>query len=168
MKIPGEEEQARQTADRLQVSEHAAAIGRVCMALLGSQSEAQDALLETLRAALAERREDAPKAWLLAVARRNCARRLEARSREREIRSSLPSATGALPASAERPSMAQRARRLLDEIRPSEREALVLRFAGELSFRELGEATGIDEEMARKRTSRGLWRMRALLGEERS
>ena len=63
--------------------------------------------------------------------------------------------------------MPQRARRLLSEIRPSEREALVLRFAAELSFGELAEAAGIDEATARRRVSRGLARMRALLGEEK-
>ena len=48
------------------------------------------------------------------------------------------------------------------------REALVLRFAGDLSFREVGVACGIDEAAARKRVSRGLCRLRALLGEDES
>jgi RNA polymerase sigma-70 factor (ECF subfamily) len=64
--------------------------------------------------------------------------------------------------------LARRARQLLDEIRPSEREALVLRFAAELSFRELGAACGIDEAAARKRVSRGLQRLRSLLNEDKS
>ena len=72
------------------------------------------------------------------------------------------------PVSGERLSMARRARVLLAEIRPTEREALVLRFAGELSFREVGQACNIDEAAARKRVSRGLARLRALLGEDKS
>jgi RNA polymerase sigma-70 factor (ECF subfamily) len=63
--------------------------------------------------------------------------------------------------------MAARARRLLGEIRPTEREALVLRFAADLSFREVGDACGIDEAAARKRVSRGLSRLRSLLGEDK-
>ncbi len=64
--------------------------------------------------------------------------------------------------------MAARARKLLDEVRPTEREALVLRFAADLSFREVGQACGIDEAAARKRVSRGLLRLRSLLGEDKS
>ena len=154
------------------VSQHAAVLGRVCMALLGSQSEAQQALQDTLLAALSEptgpRGDGATRAWLCGIARRKCAQRLAARTRERELRQSTSAAPGAAETSADRPSMPQRARRLLGEIRPSEREALVLRFAAELSFAELGEAAGIDEATACKRVSRGLSRMRALLGEEKS
>ena len=64
--------------------------------------------------------------------------------------------------------MARRARLLLGEIRPTEREALVLRYAAELSFREVAQACGIDEAAARKRVSRGLLRLRTLLGEDKS
>lgn len=162
----------RAGAAELLIELHAAAIGRVCMALLGSQSEAEDALQETLLAALngleSFRNEGTLRAWLLSIARRCCARRLEARSRERELRRSLPQAPEAAGPTAERLSMARRARQLLDEVRPTEREALVLRYAAELSFRELGQACGIDEATARKRVSRGLLRLRALLGEEKS
>jgi RNA polymerase sigma-70 factor (ECF subfamily) len=142
------------------------------MALLGSQSEAEDALQETLLAALngleSFRNEGTLRAWLLSIARRCCARRLEARSRERELRRSLPQTTTDAGENAERQTMARRARRLLDEIRPSEREALVLRYAAELSFREVGQACGVDEATARKRVSRGLLRLRTLLGEDKS
>ena len=160
----------RQRAATLLVDEHGSAIGRACMALLGSQSEAEDALQETLMAALdgleSFRGDGTVRAWLLSVARRRCAKRLEARSRERSLKDRLPSVEAA--PSAERSSMAARARRLLDDIRPTEREALVLRFAAELSFREVGEACGIDEAAARKLVSRGLARLRSLLGEDKS
>ena len=162
----------RAGAAELLVQLHARAVGRVCMALLGSQSEAEDALQETLLAALngleSFRNEGTLRAWLLSIARRACARRLEARSRERELRRSLPEPATDTANSAERQTMARRARRLLDDIRPSEREALVLRYAAELSYREVGQACGIDEATARKRVSRGLLRLRALLGEEKS
>lgn len=163
----------RERAASLLVEEHAKAIGRVCMALLGSQSEAEDVLQETLLAALdgleSFRGDGTLRAWLLSVARRRCARRLEARGRERDLKQSLAAPEAADAAvSAERASMALRARKLLDEVRPTEREALVLRFAAELSFREVGQACGIDEAAARKRVSRGLARLRSLLGEDKS
>ena len=160
----------RDRAAALLIDQHARAIGRTCMALLGSQTEAEDALQETLLAALdgleSFRADGTLRAWLLSVARRRCARRLEARTRELELKQSL-TAPDAEP-SAERLSMARRARQLLGEIRPTEREALVLRFAAELSYREVGQACGIDEAAARKRVSRGLARLRSLLGEDKS
>ena len=167
----GRKDRAR--AAELLVTEHGRAIGRTCMALLGSQSEAEDALQETLVAALdgleAFRGDGTLRAWLGSVARRRCARRLTERSRERDAKQLLRAGeTTAETGNGERLSMARRARLLLDDIRPTEREALVLRFAAELSFREVGEACGIDEAAARKRASRGLARLRALLGEDES
>ena len=160
----------RERAAALLIERHAPALGRTCMALLGSQTEAEDALQETLVAALdgleGFRGDGTLRAWLMSVARRRCARRLEARSRERELKQQLTAPEA--EASAERLSMARRARLLLDDIRPTEREALVLRFAAELSFREVGQACGIDEAAARKRVSRGLARLRSLLGEDKS
>jgi RNA polymerase sigma-70 factor (ECF subfamily) len=163
----------RQRAAQLLVSDHARAIGRICMALLGSQSEAEDALQETLVAALdgldSFRGDGTLRGWLGSVARRRCARRLTERSRERDAKQLLRADEAiAETGNGERRSMARRARVLLDDIRPTEREALVLRFAAELSFREVGEACGIDEAAARKRVSRGLARLRVLLGEDKS
>jgi RNA polymerase sigma-70 factor, ECF subfamily len=160
----------RETAAELLIERHARALGRACMALLGSQSEAEDALQETLLAALDGlekfRGEGSLRAWLLSIARRRCARRLSARTRERALEHELNAPE--VGQSAERVSLALRARRLLSEVRPTEREALVLRFGAELSFREVGEACGIDEAAARKRVSRGLSRLRSLLGEDES
>lgn len=160
----------RNAAAGLLVEAHAVPLGRACMALLGSQSEAEDALQETLLDALRGlegfRGEGSMRAWLLAIARRRCARRLEARGRERQLAVAVQAPS--TPASAEELSLARRARSLLSEVRPSEREALVLRFESGLSFREVGEACGIDEAAARKRVSRGLSRLRALLAEDES
>lgn len=162
----------RAAAAELLVALHAKAVGRVCLALLGQQTDAEDALQETLLSALngleSFRNEGTLRAWLLSIARRCCARRIEARARERDARRSLPAPEAEAPALAERLSMARRARLLLEEIRPTEREALVLRYAAELSFREVGQACGVDEATARKRVSRGLVRLRALLGEDKS
>jgi RNA polymerase sigma-70 factor, ECF subfamily len=157
---------AREQAASLLVAQHGLAVGRVCMALLGSQSDAEGALQETLQAALdglpSSCAEGALRACLLGMARRRCARRLETSAREKLRQNHGPVAR--LPG-ADRLSLAERARRLLDDVRPTEREALVLRFTAELSFRELGHACEIDEASAQKRVARGLARLRVLLGE---
>jgi RNA polymerase sigma-70 factor (ECF subfamily) len=152
--------------------EHGLAVGRLCMALLGSQAEAQDLLQETLLAAYDSfdewRREGSLRAWLCGIARRQCARHLERKLR-RERRLRLVHDANETELSEELALLRQRAehaRLALEQIRPSEREALVLRYAGELSFRDVALACGIDEAAARKRVSRGLARLREALKEE--
>jgi RNA polymerase sigma-70 factor (ECF subfamily) len=148
------------------IQQHAGAIGRTCMALLGSQVEAEQALRETLAAANdgfeSRPAQHSLRAWLLGIARQRCAARLAARARERVTRLGSGAPAGA------RQSMPERARRLLDDVRPSEREALVLRFTAELSCQEVAQACGVDEVSARKRISGGLARVVSLLSEEKS
>jgi RNA polymerase sigma-70 factor, ECF subfamily len=154
--------------------QHGAAIGRVCMALLGVQSEAEEVQQETLLAAFqgmaAFRGEGTVRAWLFGIARRLCARRLETRvQQERKLRLVHDSSSTEKLADAEieRRQRAERMRRLLGELKPSEREVLLLHYEAELSFRDIGGALGIDEAAARKRASRGLARLRELMaGEE--
>lgn len=150
---------------------HGASIGRLCMSLLGSQSEADEALQETLLAAydaMAQYRGDGSvRAWLFGIARRICARRVETRAR-REQKLRLVHAEGdSAPGTEELVSArrdAERVRHALDQLKPSERDAVLLRFEGELSFREVATACGIDEAAARKRVSRALDHLRTLLG----
>ena len=149
--------------------QHGAAIGRLCMALVGSQSEAEDLAQETLLAALAGisdfRGEGSIRAWLFGIARRKCARHLERHSRrEARLRLIHDATRGELADEllAKR-QRAETARAALETIRPSEREAVVLRYAAELSFRDVGVACGIDEAAARKRVSRALARLREKL-----
>jgi RNA polymerase sigma-70 factor (ECF subfamily) len=158
--------------------QHGAAIGRLCMALVGSQADAEDLTQETLLAAHdafdSWRGEGSIRAWLFAIARRKCARHLETRTTGRarlELLRDEPA--GPNPADAAQVmsavfdrQLAARARKALAEIRPSEREALILRYAGGLSFREVAAACGIDEAAARKRVSRAHARLRAELDPE--
>lgn len=151
---------------------HGAALGRLCMALVGTQAEAEDLVQETLLAAHDAfedfRGEGSIRAWLSGIARKKCARHLE-RGVRRESRLRLvhdsTRADGA-DEQFQRRQRAERARAALEQIRPSEREAVVLRYAAELSFREVGEACGIDEAAARKRVSRALARLRDALVKE--
>jgi RNA polymerase sigma-70 factor (ECF subfamily) len=152
--------------------QHGAAIGRLCMALVGSQADAEDLTQETLLAAhdafASWRGDGSIRAWLFGIARRKCARHLETRSAGRAklelLRDDAPAPDPADTA-ADR-QLAARARKALAEIRPSEREALILRHAGGLSFREVAAACGIDEAAARKRVSRAHARLREELEAE--
>lgn len=151
---------------------YAAPLGRLCMAFTGSQAESEELVQETLLAAFDAfpqfRAEASVRAWLFGIARRICGRHMEVRSR-REARLRLVHDVsrgrdaGEIALERER---AERARVALAKLKPSEREAVVLRYEGELSFRELAMACGVDEAAARKRVSRALARLRADLGEE--
>lgn len=61
---------------------------------------------------------------------------------------------------------AERVRSALERLKPSERDAVVLRYEADLPYREIGRACGIDEVAARKRVSRALARMKTLLKDE--
>ena len=51
----------------------------------------------------------------------------------------------------------------LEKLKPSEREALALRYVADLSHREIAETCGLDEAAARKRISRALDRLRSVM-----
>jgi len=151
---------------------YAAPLGRLCMAFTGSQAESEELVQETLLAALDAlpqyRGDGTFRAFLFGIARRLCGRHVEMRGR-REARLRLVHDTSksrdADELTQER-ELAERARAALAKLKPSEREAVVLRYEGDLSFRELSVACGVDEAAARKRVSRALARLRADLGEE--
>ena len=147
-------------------------LGRLCMAFTGSQAESEELVQETLIAAYGAfaqfRGDGSVRAWLFGIARRICGRHTELRQR-RESRLKLVHDTGRGLDAAELSLLrerAERARAALAKLKPSEREAVVLRYEAELSFREVAEASGVDEAAARKRVSRALARLRADLGEE--
>ena len=150
---------------------YALPLGRLCMAFIGSQAEAEELVQETLLAAFDAfpqyRGEGSVRAFLFGIARRLCGRHVEMRAR-REARLRLVHDTGRGRDAGELALERERARRARDalaKLKPSEREAVVLRYEGELSFREVAAACGVDEAAARKRVSRALSRLRAELGE---
>ncbi len=145
------------------------AIGRLCMAITGSQAEADDLTQETLLAAhdafATYRGDGSIRSWLLGIARRKCARHIERRTR-REAKLRLVHDATRQPETEELLAVRRRAeaaRAALDQVRPSEREALLLRYVSELSYREVGSACGIEEAAARKRVSRAIATLRHVL-----
>jgi RNA polymerase sigma-70 factor, ECF subfamily len=155
---------------------HHVVLGRLAMALLGSQADADEAVQETLlrahRAMASYRAEGSVKAWLCGIARHVCAHMLETRRRGRELLELVPPTGDDGCAKREARdvfAMRRRARALrvaLDKLKPSEREALALRYVADLSHREIAEACGLDEAAARKRISRALDRLRSVMPTE--
>jgi len=151
-------------------------LGRLAMALVGSQADADEVVQETLlrahRAMPTYRGEGSVKAWLCGIARHVCAHVLETRKRGTNLGDELAVVPGEGPGdgtSRDAFELRRRARALrgaLDQLKPSEREALVLRYVADLSHREIAVACGIDEAAARKRISRALARMRSVLPAE--
>lgn len=148
---------------------HGPALGRVCMALLGSQADADEAVQESLLAAhrgfAGFRRDGTVRAWLFGIARHVCARRLEGRRRDQRLLEVVP-ADGAADDGFATRQRARLVRRGLEQLKPSERDALVLRYVADLSHREIAVACQIDEAAARKRVSRALEALRSVLPAE--
>jgi RNA polymerase sigma-70 factor (ECF subfamily) len=157
------------TATALCARRYGPALGRLCMAMLGSQSEADDLVQDTLLVAhhswATYRGEGTLGAWLFSIARRRCARHLERRARQ-EAHLRLVHDAERQPLTDEmmvRRQRAERARAALEAVRPSEREALLLRYVAELSYEEVGQACGVEQTAARKRVSRGLASLKRLV-----
>jgi len=160
-------------ATALCAREHGAALGRLCMAMLGSQGEAeevaQDVLIAAHGAMASFRFEGSVRAWLFGIARRVCAKRIAKRARRSQLLHLVHDAdTAALGPHdlVARREAARKVRGALERLKPTEREALLLRYQAGLGFREVAEAFGIEEAAARKRASRGLAALRKILDPE--
>jgi RNA polymerase sigma-70 factor (ECF subfamily) len=151
---------------------YGAPLGRLCMAFTGSQAEAEELVQETLLAAHDAfpqfRGDGSIRSFLFGIARRTCARHVERRVR-RDARLRLVRDEGSgvdASESAIARQRAERARAALEDLKPTEREALLLRYEADLSFREVADACGCDEAAARKRVSRALIRLREILKDD--
>lgn len=164
---------ALQAADYREVTAIAArrygtALGRLCMAMIGTQAVAEELAQETLLTAHNSlgnwRRDSTLRAWLFGIARNKCLKHVETQRRQSSKLFLLKTEAGdAADDLLHRRRLAMRAREALDQVRPSEREALLLRYTGELSFREVAAAAGVEEPTARQRVSRALARLREVL-----
>ena len=133
------------------IREHGAVLGRVCMALLGDAGAAEWALERVAAEAGAAKVDDSKDilARLMGMVRAACANQL----------SKPPIRTDRAPETApeRRPQgEATLARAALGELKPTEREAVVLHIVGGLDAAHVAEACGIDLATARSRIARGV------------
>lgn len=121
-------------------------LAAVCMALLGDAREAEQALLDSCRRALATPDRPDPTAArsaIFGICRRECVRRLERR----------PALTVASAPAFPDPSTPTGARAALARLYPSARDALILRSLAGLDWADVARACGTDESTSRARWS---------------
>jgi len=133
-------------------------------------TDADDCLQETFIAALrAYPRAHAGnlRAWVLTIARRKAIDHQRARSRGArpvaEVEHLVDRANSAPAADSEAIAMNPRHTAIwaaVAELPPGQRAAIVLRFAVDLRYREVGEALGTSEEAARRNVHEGLKKLR--------
>jgi RNA polymerase sigma-70 factor (ECF subfamily) len=164
---------AYRDAVALSARHHGIALGRFCMALLGDAAEAEETTQETLIAAFDAfpqyRGEGSVRGFLFGIARRLCAKRLTTLVRRERRLQLVHDATPESQTPADlldRRRRAMRVRDALEALKPSEREAVVLRYESGLPYREIAELMAIDEPAARKRVSRALLQLRTTLTDE--
>ena len=117
----------------------------------------QETFLSAMRAYPATRIEN-PRAWVLTIAHRKALDHHRARARR-------PVPVGAVPDEPATPDgggpgSADGVWGRVAELPPKQRAALLLRFAGDLSHREVAKALGCSEEAARRSAHEGLKRLR--------
>lgn len=144
------------------LDEHAEPIHRFLVALVGPQ-EAEDALQETLIAALRAYPRLRPgsnvRAWGFSIARNKAIDSTRARGR-RPVPVDGAGDQLVAPAAPEADAELWAAVR---ELPPRQRTAVALRFAADLTHRDVGAAMGCTEEAARRSAADGLKRLREVL-----
>jgi RNA polymerase sigma factor (sigma-70 family) len=146
------------------LDEHAPSVLAFLRGMVGPQ-DAEDCLQDTFLAALRAYPRAEPgnlRAWVLTIARRKAIDHHRSR-----VRRPLPVADPAEVAggqAGDRPlGMGQRDSAIwaaVAELPPAQRAAVVLRFAIDLRYREVGEAMGCSEEAARRSVHEGLKKLR--------
>jgi len=123
--------------------EHARAVYRLLLAILGSAEDAQDAMSEVfLKAARQDwRRVRNPRAYLLASARHQAISMLRRRKRERPVAPSDIRFFDAGNLDPEHVALAHRVEAALRELPPEQREVVVLKVYEGLTFAEIAAIT---------------------------
>lgn len=164
--LEGDREAFRTLVDR-----HYERCVRIAMHILGNREDAEDAVQDTfLRAyrhlARYEERERFA-AWLLRILTNQCRTQL-ARRRTEAARSAPGDFDAAAlpldePPPSERAGLREELRRALAHLPAEQREAVVLRFAEDLTYDEMAAITGAGVSALKMRVQRACARMRALL-----
>jgi RNA polymerase sigma-70 factor (ECF subfamily) len=153
---------------------HGPGLGRFCTALVGDAAEAEEIAQETLLGAFESfatfRAESSVRSWLFGIARKKCLKLLEGRRRAHKHRPTVEELArqSGVAGGEQWTELARRsaaARAALGRVRPSEREALLLRYVAEMSYRDIAAVFDVDEAAARKRVSRGLQQLRSIVAQ---
>jgi RNA polymerase sigma factor (sigma-70 family) len=137
---------------------HREDVWRFLVAAVGHDA-ADDCFQETFMAAMRaypRTRIDNPRAWVLTIAHRKALDHHRARARRPVPVGAVPDAPAPEAPDATGDGVWER----VSDLPPKQRAALLLRFAGDLSHREVAAALGCSEEAARRSAHEGLKRLR--------
>jgi RNA polymerase sigma factor (sigma-70 family) len=141
------------------MDEHRTDVYRFLRASVGPH-DADDAFQETFIAALRAyprlRAGSNLRGWLFTIAHRKALDLHRARSRRAVPVDELPENVGEPLLNGGEPELW----RAVGDLPPKQRVAVLLRFAGDLAYREIGVATGTTEEAARRNVHEGLKKLR--------
>jgi RNA polymerase sigma factor (sigma-70 family) len=149
------------------LDEHREPVLAFLRAMVGP-SDADDCFQETFIAALrAYERMDGrhPRAWLMTIARRKAIDHHRARARRPEPRAELPEQVVEDDAVG---GFAEEVWAGVARLPPGQRAAIALRYAADLSYREIGQALDCSEDAARRRVSDALRTLRDTVDREDS
>jgi RNA polymerase sigma factor (sigma-70 family) len=137
---------------------HREDVWRFLVAAVGRDA-ADDCFQETFMAAMRaypRTRVENPRAWVLTIAHRKALDHHRARARRPIPVGAVPDAPAPEAPEATGDGVWER----VSDLPPKQRAALLLRFAGDLSHREVAAALGCSEEAARRSAHEGLKRLR--------
>jgi RNA polymerase sigma factor (sigma-70 family) len=144
------------------LEEHGPAVYRFLAASVGTH-EAEDCFQETFMAALRAYPRLRPgsnlRAWVMTIAHRKALDAHRARGRRPEPVAALPEVSGR-PEDDGDPGVWRRVR----DLPPRQREAVVLRFVGDLPYRDVARAMGTTDVAARQNVRLALRRLREEMG----
>lgn len=151
------------------VDRHHARCLRVATHLLGDRDSAEDAVQDSFVRAYRHlgsyRERDQFGAWLLRIVVNQCRSRASREARfvrfDTELHEMRESSTSTVEGDDRRAELAH----ALAQLGPDQREAIVLRFAEELSYEEIATLTGVGVSALKMRVQRACTRLRALLAE---
>jgi len=132
------------------------------------EHDAEDCFQETMIAALRGYEAmdgEHPRAWVMTIARRKAIDHHRARSRRPEPRDDLPERAAPEPRT-ELGDLDGEIWAAVGELSNARREAVALRFAADLSYREIAAALACSEAAARRRVADGLGELRKAIDRE--
>ena len=149
---------------------YAAPLHSYCRSMLREPADAADAVQDTFLVAAAKlhslRDPGKLRAWLYAVARNECLRRLRAGTAlsALEEAADLPTQTAEVETATERAELQELVRAAIDGLNPGERDVIELSLVAELDADELAEALGVSRNHAHARLSRARSQLERSLG----